>query len=139
MRKKWIIAAAIVLLLVIVAVAVVLLVQKNDTPPANPETVSIAEDCWQHVTDLNVVEQDDGTAEVTLTAPDYVSLVKLLADENNDTITGEHITKAVKNNPETVKVYLFTASSSEETDIRNALMEQISYELVAFTLEKMNG
>lgn len=138
MKKKWIIAAAIIVLVIVVAVVVLIAVQ-NETPSTGSETISFAADCWEHVTNMNVVEQGDGTVEVTLTAPDYVSLVKLLAGESGDTFTGEHITTAVKNNPETVKEYIFTASSSAETDIKNALMEQISYELVALTLEDMIG
>lgn len=138
MKKKWVITA-IIALLAIVAIAVVLIVRNSNTPPAGSSTMSITDDCWEHVTNMNVTEQGDGTAEVTLTAPDYVSLVKLLASESGDAITGDHITKAVKNNPETVKEYTFTASSSEEADIKNALMEQISYELVALTLEDMIG
>lgn len=139
MKKMWIIRAVIVLL-IIVAVTVVLLVQQNDTPPAaDTELVSLADDCWEHVTNMNMVEQGDGTVEVTLTAPDYVSIMKLLAGESGDTITREHITKAVKSNPEMVKEYVFIASSSAEIDIKNTLMEQISYELVALTLEDIIG
>ena len=111
----------------------------EDTLSADTKRVAIADDCWEHVTNLNVVEQGDGTVEVTLTAPDYVSLVKLLAGENNDTISSEYIEKAVNNNPNCVKKYTFTASSSAETDVKNALMEEISYELVALTLEDMIG
>lgn len=138
MKKKWMIVA-IITLLVIATVVVILLVGQNDTHTVGKETVSIAEDCWDHVTDMNVIEQDDGTVKVTLTAPDYVSLVKLMAAENDDTVTGKLITKAVKSNPEMVKEYVFIASSSAEIDIKNALMEQISYELVALTLEDMIG
>lgn len=139
MKRKWITAATIVLLLAIAAVVVVLLVQQNDIPPADTETISIIDDCWEHVTNMNVEELDDGTVKVTLTAPDYVSLINLLAAENKDDLSGELIAKTVKNNPETVKEYTFTASSSAETDIKNALVEQISYELVALSLEDMIG
>lgn len=138
MKKKWIIGASIVLL-VIAVVAVVLIVKNSNTPPSDTKGISITDDCWEHVTNMNVAEQDDGTVKVTLTAPDYVSLVKLLASDNEDAVTGEHIAKAVKNNPECVKEYAFTASSSAETDVKIALMEQISYELVALTLEDMIG
>ena len=136
--KKWAIGAFIALL-VIATIAAVMIIKQNDTPPVGSETISVAEDCWEHVIDMNVVDQEDGTVEVTLTAPDYVSLVKLLAGEGNDNVTSEYITKAVKNNPETVKEYNFTASSSAETDIKSALVEQISYELVALTLAGMIG
>jgi len=147
MKKKWIIGAGIILLVIII-IAVVLIVKyhntqpednQNDSSSVGSKTVSIADDCWKHVTNMSVVEQEDGAVEVTLTAPDYVSLVKLLAGENSDTVTSEHIAKAVKNNPECVKEYVFTASSSADTDIKNALMEQISYELVALTLEGTIG
>ena len=138
MKKKWIIGAVIVLLAIAI-VAIVLLVNQNNTQPAGSVDVSIADDCWDRVTNMNVTEQGDGTVEVTLTAPDYVSLVKLLSAEGNEDVNSEHITKAVKDNPETVKEYVFTASSSAETDIKNALMEQISYELVALTLVDMIG
>lgn len=137
--KKTIVIGIVAVLIIIATIATVMLLIKEETPPAKTETVSIIDDCWERVTNMNVEELDDGTVEVTLTAPDYVSLVKLLAGESGDAITGEHITRAVKNNPETVKEYTFTASSSEETDIKNALMEQISYELVALTLEDMIG
>ena len=43
----------------------------EDTLSADTKRVAIADDCWEHVTNLNVVEQGDGTVEVTLTAPDY--------------------------------------------------------------------
>lgn len=138
MKKKWIVGASIVLFVTAV-VAVVWIVKNSNTPPADTKAISITDDCWEHVTNMNIVEQDDGTVKVTLTAPDYVSLVKLLASDNEDVVTGEHIAKAVKNNPECVKEYAFTASSSAGTDVKNALMEQISYELVALTLEDMIG
>ena len=138
MKKKWVITA-IIALLAIAAIAVVLIVRNSNTPPAGSSTISITDDCWEHVTNMHVEELDDGTVGVTLTAPDYASLVKMLAAENKGDPTGELIAKAVKNNPETVKEYAFVAFSSEETDIKNALMEQISYELVALTLEDMIG
>ena len=152
-KKKWIIGVAIVLLAISI-VTVVLLFKPNNPPSIDagsessesedsesnsPESVSIVEDCWKHVTEISVVEQNDGAVEVTLMAPDYVSLVKLLAVENNDTVTGDLISKAIRNNPETVKQYTFTASSSAESDVKKALMEQISYELLAQTLMDING
>lgn len=138
MKKKWMIGAVIVLLAIAVVV-VVLITKKNDTSPAGSATVSITEDCWKQVTDLNVAEQDNGTVEVTLTAPDYVSLVELLAAENSDVVTGELIAKLVENNPEAVKEYTFIAPSAAEADVKSALMEQISYELLALTLKEMDG
>lgn len=147
MKKKWIIGAG-VLLLAIIIVAVVLIIKhhntqpdnnQNNSSPSDTEIVSIVDDCWEHVTNINVVEQHDGTVEVTLTAPDYVSLVKLLADENNNIVTSEYIEKAVENNPECVKEYVFTAPSASNDDVKTVLMEQISYELVALTLEDMMG
>lgn len=147
MKKKWIIGAVVILLAIII-IAVVLIVKhhntqpagnQNDSSPAGAETVSIVDDCWEHVTNMNIVDQDDGTVEVTLTAPDYVALVKLLAAENHDTPTKELFAQAVKSNSETVKEYAFTASSASEDDVKTALIEQISYELVALTLEDIIG
>lgn len=137
--KKIIVIGIVAVLIIIATITTVMLLTKEETPPANTEAVSIIDECWERVTNMNIEELDDGTVEVTLTAPDYVSLVKLLAGENKDVLSGELIAKAVKNNPETVKEYTFTASSSAEADIKNALMEQISYELVALTLEDMIG
>jgi len=137
--KKIIVISIVAVLMVIATVTTVMLLKHEDTPPADTEIVSVIDDCWEHVTNMNVEELDDGAVEVTLTAPDYASLVKMLATENKGDPTSELIAKAVKNNPETVKEYTFTAASSEETDIKNALMEQISYELVALTLVDMIG
>ncbi len=139
MKKKWIIGAVIVLLLAIAAVVVVLIMKPNDAPQMPSETVSITEHCWEHVTNMKVIEQDNGTAEVTLTAPDYVIIIKALADENQDADISELVKKIVETNPKVVKEYIFTASSSAEFDVKYALMEQISYELIALTLERMNG
>lgn len=138
MKKKWIIGGAIVLL-VVVAIVAVLLVKQNQTPPEGTEPVSVEENCWEHVTNMHITEQANGTAQVTLTAPDYVLLAKLLAAENNDSITAERITQAVKDNPEAVKEYTFTAFSVEEYDVKAALMEQIAYELIGTTLMDLGG
>ena len=138
MKKKWIIIV-IAALLAIAAFAVVLIVNQNNTPPEDTDTISIADDCWDHVTDMNIVERDDGSAEVTLTAPDYVALIKILVAEDYDTITRELIAQAVKSNPKTVKEYTFVAPSTSDVDVKTALMEIVSYELVALTLEDVKG
>lgn len=129
--KKNVIIGVVAVFIVIATFTTVILI--------NQDTISINDICWEHVTNMNVMELEDGTVKVTLTAPDFVSLVKLLDSENNDTVTSKNIAKAVKNNPECTKEYVFTAASSLEDDIKSALMEQISYELAASTLEGMIG
>lgn len=130
MKKKIIIGVVAVFIVIATFTTVILI---------NQDTISINDICWEHVTNMNVMELEDGTVKVTLTAPDFVSLVKLLYNENNDTVTSKNIAKAVKNNPECAKEYVFIAASSLDADIKSALMEQISYELTASTLEGMIG
>ena len=129
--KKNVIIGVVAVFIVIATFTTVILI--------NQDTISINDICWENVTNMNVMELEDGSVKVTLTAPDFVSLVKLLDGEYNDTVTSKNIAKAVKNNPECVKEYVFTSSSSLEADIKSALMEQISYELTASTLEGMIG
>jgi len=137
MKKPWIIGITVALV-VIVAVAGVLILTQDQTAPKK-QNASVADHCWEHVTDQKVVELADGTVEVTLTAPDYVTLAKLLAAEEKNELTGSAIIQLVENNPEVVKEYQFTASSSGTADIKAALKEQIAYELIAQMLTDVSG
>lgn len=139
MKKKRIFTPSLAVLMLAVAVLLVALLPACNHLGGTAQNISITEDCWKHVTDCKIVEQEDGSASVVLTAPDYVRLVNQLAEETTEEVTGDMLAQAVENNPQAVKEYSFVAVTSKDEDVRAALMEQISYELVALTLADMNG
>ncbi len=144
MKKKWVVAtliSALAITIVVVLLFALLSLYKQLQGTAHTETqsISITENCWEYVTDCQIIEQDNGTVSVTLTAPDYVQLVAQIAEETTGRVTAEMIAEAVKNSPQMVKEYSFVAKTGEDEDVKVALIEQISYELLAVTLKDING
>ncbi len=107
----------------------------------NKESISLAQFCWEQASDYTVTESPadptnsaaaptSGSVTVTLTAPDYSSLMAGLAENNpSEEITSDTLAKAIKNEPDSVKEYTFTASSSDEDIIREAFLDNIAHDL----------
>ena len=104
------------------------------------EDVTFEDSCWKQVQNCETMDLEDGTVLVTLTAPDYSAIIQHLA-ENGVTgdVTVEMLDEAAKDNPGSVKEYSFVAESTEEEAIQNALMEQITYELLIIAMEDVVG
>lgn len=105
------------------------------------ESAPIDQFCWEQISQYTVTEippeNTDPTdpfsenyVSVTLTAPDYFSLLTELAKEDSaKEITSDMLAKAIKNHPDAVKEYTFTASSSDEANIRNGFFDAIAHDL----------
>ena len=142
MKKRIVVVAvAVAVIAIVVTIVASLLSNKPSDDAVSNEMVStsLTDDCWEYVTNISYIQLDDGTTEVTLTAPDYTSLMKQLADETSDVLTNEHVIGAIKSHPESVKEYVFVATTAEESDVKAAFKEQLTYELVALTLEGLIG
>ena len=111
--------------------------QKSD---AAAEAVAMRERCWATVTECKVVEQEDGTAAVTLSGPDYPALLQYLADNGvTGNVTIDMLDDAAAQNPTAVKEYSFVAASVDEDKVQEALMEQVAFDLMAVAFDGMVG
>lgn len=120
--------------------------QSSNTENSSPvseledESVAMRESCWAKVTDYKVVEQEDGMATVTLTAPDYPALLQHLVDNGVTTgVTIDMLDEAAAQNPDAVKEYSFAVDAVNEEDVKEALMEQIAFDLMAVAVGGMMG
>ena len=144
--KKVLLVVAVVLLLASMCAC-----SKEQEQPSNPEnsspvseledeSVAMRESCWARVTDYKVIEQEDGTATVALTAPDYPALLHYLADNGvTSGVTIDMLDEAATQNPDAVKEYSFAVASVDEEDVKEALMEQIAFDLMAVAVGGMMG
>ena len=104
------------------------------------EPVSFEDSCWEKVEDCETTVLDNGTVSVTLTAPDYTAIIKYLEESGvTGDLTIEMLADAVKDHPDAVKEYSFIADSDQDDAIRDALMEQIAYEMLVIALEDTVG
>lgn len=100
--------------------------------------ISFEDDLWSSVKDYETTAMEDGTVAVTLVATDYRAIISYLEEKGNlKKITEEKVIQVAKEHPEMVKEYSFSAENSEEEVVKAALVEQVVYDLVAITLEKM--
>lgn len=114
----------------------------NNSQASELENVSVAmrEKCWEKVADYKVVEEEDGTATVTLMAPDYPALLQYLADNGVASgVTIDMLDEAATQNPDAVKEYSFAVASVDEEEVKGALMEQIALDLMAVAVSGMMG
>ena len=104
------------------------------------EPVTFEDTCWEQVEDCVTTELDDGTVSVSLSAPDYTALLELLIENGLDEeLTIELLAEAAKDNPDAVKEYTFIVESSDDEAIREALLEQIAYEMLILAMEDYVG
>ena len=104
------------------------------------DSVSFEDSCWEQVEDCKTTILEDGTVSVSLYAPDYTALLELLVENDLDEeLTIEMLDEAAKDNPDAVKEYIFIVESSDDETIREALLEQIAYEMLILAMEDYVG
>ena len=101
-----------------------------------PKEVTFEDQCWDNAKDVEIVNKEDGTVEVTLKAPDYTKLLESIIENGDaDNITLDVLAESIKENPDAVKEYNMILESEDEEEMKNALKDYISYEIIESMLE----
>lgn len=93
---------------------------------------AIREYCGQFTSDSQVeVANPDGTAQISLSAPNFAHAVSLLFTQNPaQAITKDALRIYVNGHPEDSIEYRFTADSQSPEDVKDAFLSEVSRELV---------
>lgn len=88
--------------------------------------------CENYTSKYEIIEQgQDGAVMVTISAPDFKSIVSLIIEENNNQdISVNDIERAVEEHPECKKEYIFWAEDEESDEIKKEFLEKVSEELM---------
>lgn len=86
----------------------------------------------QYVSDYTVVqENDDGTVEISVIAPDYKAIMEKASENNNEhEISMENINNLVNEYPDYKKEYIFTVKDLSNESIEEALNDKIVEDLI---------
>ena len=98
----------------------------------------IKEYCQKYVSDYKILEEkEEGEIVVSVTAPDFSNIVEAIVNEGKENIEIEDIEKAVKDNPDCEKKYVFSVCSEEKEEIEEKFFEKLSEELIIDAIQKI--
>lgn len=91
------------------------------------------------VSEYDVIEtSDNGSVHISLEAPDLCKICEsIYAETGNQDITVSAIADEVKNHPDYQKIYDFWVNSEDDTEIREALLNQVSEELIKASIQNI--
>lgn len=94
---------------------------------------SIKNLCSEYSSEYSVIEEkSDGSYLVSVTAPDFSKISRLITDSNNDSnVDATELEKIIKQYPENIKEYEFLVEDCETETVEKAFFDKVSYELVA--------
>lgn len=93
---------------------------------------SIKDLCVEYSSEYSVIEESDGAYLISVTAPDFSKISRLITDSNNDSNVDEtELEKMVKQYPENIKEYEFLVENCETATVEKAFFDKVSYELAA--------
>ena len=92
---------------------------------------SMDEYFWKNVSEYSTTKNEDGSVDVTLTAPAYADIILSIAqDTGTSDISVKQLKEIIKNKDYSEKQYAFSATSENEADIQVAFNDQVAYDLV---------
>lgn len=87
-------------------------------------------------TEYEVINQNnDGTYEVKIVAPDFAVLVEATLDKAEETIAAETLQDAIRDYPGTIKTYIFTVNSLSNDEIRAQFMDDVTYDIMIVAIQ----
>lgn len=120
-----------VVLFVCLVVMVILLVNRQNVNNEKLEYEVIQQYCLQFAKDYVVVSTtEDNKSLISVTAPDFSSIVVKLSEEGKQ-ITEKELKRIVSENASETKEYTFSVDNTEDREeVEHVFLEQISYELM---------
>ena len=115
----------------------VFLLQSHDEPENNTviEEMSVQDLCRTYAADYEVIEESTNTIQVE--GPDFEKLLKFLSEEETQDISAKTIERLITEHPEAVKKYVFTVAMIDKTEVENAFLDQVAYELMMVSMKDM--
>lgn len=103
------------------------------------EEKAIDEFYKQYATEYEVLkEQEDGGAQIQVTAPDFAKIVdSLLQDHKAQEIDSALMQSEIESQPDATKDYIFEVDHIEEEEIGEAFLDQVSQELMVSAITKL--
>ena len=103
------------------------------------EEKAIDEFYKQYATEYVVLkEQEDGGAQIQVTAPDFAKIVdSLLQDHKAQEIDSALMQSEIESQPDATKDYIFEVDHIEEEEIGEAFLDQVSQELMVSAITKL--
>lgn len=92
---------------------------------------SIKDLCGEYSSEYSVIEEkSDGAYLISVTAPDFSKISRLITDSNNDSnVDATELEKMIKQYPEHIKEYEFLVEDCETATVEKAFFDKVSYEL----------
>lgn len=131
-KIKYIIISVVI---IAVIVAIVLCVKfwgknKEEVVTQVDKTMLVEDYCWSEVTEYEVEEtNEDGTATVSVSAPDFCQLAEMLMGEEK-VVTEEALLDAMMNTSVDTRIYSIRVEDTTEEVVKEAFYEQVVYELI---------
>lgn len=94
---------------------------------------SIKDLCCEYSSEYSVIEEkSDGAYLISVTAPDFSKISRIITDSNNDSnVDATELEKMIKQYPEHIKEYEFLVEDCETATVEKAFFDKVSYELTA--------
>lgn len=127
-KKSVVIIGIVGFTFLIVAGAFLLTYLKNKSTESDED--AIKNYCVQYASDYEIIDNSNNSEiQINVTAPDFSSIVAILAEENRE-ITLRELEKTVEEHSELKKNYNFSVKSEKADDIENAFIEEVLYDLM---------
>ncbi len=94
---------------------------------------SIKDLCGEYSSEYSVIEEkSDGAYLISVTAPDFSKISRIITDSNNDiNVDATELEKTIKQYPEHIKEYEFLVEDCKTATVEKSFFDKVSYELTA--------
>jgi len=93
--------------------------------------------CKQYASDYTFIENNDEMCVVSVEAPDFEKIVKILLEDGEQELNAELLKEVIENNPDCKKEYIVNAEREDTLVIEEAFLEQVSYELMIAAIQNV--
>lgn len=96
---------------------------------------------WEQISGYTTEVSSDGNViTATVVAPEYAKIIESIVKKDpNIDVTIEVLGKAINEHPDKVKEYSFVVSSESEETVREAFLDQVSYELTVIAITNIES
>ena len=93
--------------------------------------------CKQYASDYTFIESKDETCVVSVEAPDFEKIVKILLEDGEQELNADLLQEVIENNPDCTKEYIVNVENEDTLVIEEAFLEQVSYELMVAAIQNV--
>lgn len=95
--------------------------------------------CTDYSSEYKVInENDDGTYEISIDAPDFALLICYISEENTDRFSARKLRRAIKVFPDCKKDYTFIVDNLNSEEINEKFIDEIAYDLMKSAIQNSN-